>query len=301
MSAARAESIIAASAAQAARPPAEAAERLRVRMVTDPRGVHDFPGSPRVNVAVHFGAAVEVACFRGNESHRGRAVHGDLDIIPRGMCSRWVNEGTDTVFVMSLAPEVMEEAAREAECDAARLSISNRFQARDETIERIAWRLKAEMDRKYPSGVLFLQSMSLRLANELLQRHSSLRAAMRVPNGGMPPRKLKNVIGYIEENLDTDLVLDDIAAVAGMSVSHCKALFRRSVGQPVHQYVIRRRVERAALLLHEGKLPISQIALETGFSHQSHLSRHMRRLLGISPKAWQTALSQANSPLLRAH
>jgi AraC family transcriptional regulator len=48
---------------------------------------------------------------------------------------------------------------------------------------------------------------------------------------------------------------------------------------------VQRRVERAKTLLSESNLPISQIALETGFAHQSHLAHHMRRVLGISPKA----------------
>jgi methylphosphotriester-DNA--protein-cysteine methyltransferase len=58
---------------------------------------------------------------------------------------------------------------------------------------------------------------------------------------------------------------------------------RKATGMPVHQYVIRRCVERAALLLREGKLPISQIAMELGFAHQSHLAMHMKRLLSVSP------------------
>jgi len=42
-------------------------------------------------------------------------------------------------------------------------------------------------------------------------------------------------------------------------------------------------VERAKTLLGERDLSISQIAIETGFSHQSHLAYHVRRLLGVSP------------------
>jgi AraC family transcriptional regulator len=91
-------------------------------------------------------------------------------------------------------------------------------------------------------------------------------------------------VSYIEANLSQDISLGDIAAVAGVSVSHFKSLFRESVGLPAHQYLIRRRVERAKSLLYEGKLSVSQIALETGFAHQSHLAHHMRRLLGVSPK-----------------
>jgi AraC family transcriptional regulator len=87
----------------------------------------------------------------------------------------------------------------------------------------------------------------------------------------------------VEDNLSQDLSLKELADVAGVSVSHIKTTFREAVGLPVHQYVIQRRVDRAQMLLREGKLPISRIAAETGFSHQSHLSYHVRRLLGVSP------------------
>jgi AraC family transcriptional regulator len=98
------------------------------------------------------------------------------------------------------------------------------------------------------------------------------------------------VLIYIEDNLSQSLSLAEIAAVAGLSVSHFKSLFRESMGLPVHQYLIRRRVERAQTLLGEGKMSISQIAVETGFAHQSHLARHTRRLLGVSPKALRDTL-----------
>ena len=92
------------------------------------------------------------------------------------------------------------------------------------------------------------------------------------------------MLSYIEDNLSQDLSLQTIADVSGLSASYFKTAFRTSVGHPVHQYVIQRRVERARSLLAEGQLPISQVALETGFAHQSHLAYHMRRLLGVTPK-----------------
>jgi AraC family transcriptional regulator len=53
----------------------------------------------------------------------------------------------------------------------------------------------------------------------------------------------------------------------------------------VYEYVLRRRVERAQLLLRNHRLSISEIALATGFAHQSHLARHMHRILGHTPSA----------------
>jgi AraC family transcriptional regulator len=72
--------------------------------------------------------------------------------------------------------------------------------------------------------------------------------------------------------------------VAGLSVSHFKTVFRKSLGTPPHQYLIRRRVERAAMQLRRGRIPIEQIALENGFCHQSHLALHTRRVLGLTPQ-----------------
>ncbi len=62
---------------------------------------------------------------------------------------------------------------------------------------------------------------------------------------------------------------------------------------PVHQYVIQRRVERAKTLLTDGKLSITEIALEAGFAHQSHMARHMRRALGLPPRAIKRLLEEA--------
>ncbi|KYF72421.1 hypothetical protein BE15_48030 [Sorangium cellulosum] len=53
----------------------------------------------------------------------------------------------------------------------------------------------------------------------------------------------------------------------------------------MHEYVVQRRVERARALLLRGDLPASQVAIEAGFAHQSHMARCMRRVLGVTPTA----------------
>lgn len=57
------------------------------------------------------------------------------------------------------------------------------------------------------------------------------------------------------------------------------------LGLPVHKYVVQRRVERARALLCESDIAISEIALQVGFAHQTHLAGHMRRVLGCTPSA----------------
>jgi AraC family transcriptional regulator len=96
-------------------------------------------------------------------------------------------------------------------------------------------------------------------------------------------RRLKRVLEFIEANLSEELSLTRLAAVAELSTSHFRAGFRDSVGVAVHQYVIEHRVERAKSLLMREDQTIAEIALAAGFTHQSHLARHMQRATGFSP------------------
>ena len=63
-----------------------------------------------------------------------------------------------------------------------------------------------------------------------------------------------------------------------------KTFYGDTLGMPVHQYVVRRRVERAKALLLGGHLNATQVALEVGFAHQSHLAHWMNRVLGVTPR-----------------
>jgi AraC family transcriptional regulator len=68
------------------------------------------------------------------------------------------------------------------------------------------------------------------------------------------------------------------------------------MGVPVHQYLIQRRLEHAKNLLRRNGLSIAEIALAAGFAHQSHLARHMRRVMGVSPRAMQRLLMESRPP-----
>jgi AraC family transcriptional regulator len=257
---------------------------FRVRLRSDPAGLVEVPAAPNVYVSIHMGRSVEMTCRRGGSCHRGIAVHGDIDIIPAGMPGQWDLAARDKALLLRLTPGLLNKAAEESDIDPRRVEIRNRFKVRDPQLENIGWALKAEMESGYSCGRLYLDSLALAVAARLVHFHSSLSIEPRIQNGKLAGHKLKQVLSYIEDNVGEDISLSEIATVSGLSVSHFKRVFRESVGLPVHQYLIRRRLERAKELLGEGKLSISQIAIETGFAHQSHLARHMRRVLGILPR-----------------
>jgi AraC-like DNA-binding protein len=101
--------------------------------------------------------------------------------------------------------------------------------------------------------------------------------------GGLPPGLARRVCDYIESNFDQKISLDSLAAMAGLSRDHFARAFHQSVGMPPHSYLLRRRLDQVERMLRETQLPLSQIALATGFSDQSHLARHFRRQTGMSP------------------
>jgi len=257
-------------------------DTLRVILLSDGPGIAELPADDFQRVAIHVGRAVRMHCHHGTKRHSGVAVHGDIDLIPSGTAARWEMKETDTALVVKIHRQLLGKAAEECEMQRGG-EIRSQFRLRDSQLEHMAWALLAEVQRGYPSGALYMECMGLAIAVRLLKSHSVGAVRPVLPGQGMPQHRLRQVQSYIEENLHASLSLRKIAEAAGISASHLKVTFRQATGMPVHQYLIHRRVERAALLLRQGQLPISRVALEVGFAHQSHLAMHMKRLLGVLP------------------
>ena len=102
---------------------------------------------------------------------------------------------------------------------------------------------------------------------------------------GLSPGAKRRVVEYMDAHVDEPLTLESLARVAGLSVHHFARAFRQSTGEPPHQFLLRRRIERATEMLKQPELPLSEIALAVGFSDHSHFARHFRRLVGMSPGA----------------
>ena len=104
------------------------------------------------------------------------------------------------------------------------------------------------------------------------------------PNrGGLSPARTHRICEYINSNLDQNIGLEALAEMAGLSTHHFARAFKQTVGMPPHGYVLQRRIEHAQKMLRNTDLPMSEIALSAGFSDQSHLARHFRRITGMSP------------------
>lgn len=101
--------------------------------------------------------------------------------------------------------------------------------------------------------------------------------------GGLPPQVLRRVREYVDTHVDRNIDLETLAGTAQLSIYHFARAFKQSTGVTPHGYLLQRRVERAQELLVRTDLPLSEIALQTGFADHSHFARQLRRLTGMSP------------------
>jgi AraC-like DNA-binding protein len=108
--------------------------------------------------------------------------------------------------------------------------------------------------------------------------------------GGLPPAAMRRVYEYIEAHLNDSIELVELSAVAGLSIFHFARQFKQSAGVTPHHYLVRRRVARAQELLAGTDLSQSAIAFATGFSDQSHLTRHFRQIVGMTPGQFRWSL-----------
>jgi AraC family transcriptional regulator len=248
-------------------------------------GTHRIPAMPHHRVGVHVGPPVMARCLCEQRRYARVQAHGDADVIPAGLEGQWTDESDCTILSIWISESFAQKTLEQLELKSGATGIRPQLQMRDPRFQHLAWALQAELEAGDASDSLFAESLCTAMVIRLAGSGAgSAIATLESRRRMLAPRTATSVIDFIESNLDQRLALDELAALAQLSVPHFKVLFRETFGVPVHRYVVQRRVDRAKALLLQGKLSTSQVALETGFSHQSHMAHWMKRLLGLTPR-----------------
>jgi len=248
-----------------------------------PSGVFESPLDDRHVLCLHLGDPVPVSYRVSNHERQGLRIHGQFCVVPARSSTRWIVSRPARSLLLRLTPSLLVETAEAMGLGSRAAELAPSIHIRDPQVERIGWMMQAEDHDGYPGGRLFADSLASALAARLLALQSRNGAITPHSGRALPARRLRHVLEFIETHLDGDLTLAELASVAGVSRSYFKPLFRQAVGMPAHRFVLERRVERARVLLLEGKMSRTEVALEAGFTHSSHMARCMRRVLGLSP------------------
>ena len=248
--------------------------------------------SSQVTVAIHESETFRMDWrsadsdrLRSSEIACGNAHVGD------GRSPFWVrSQASPSFFAIAMDAEFVRQIW-ETEFDrAGDFELKIAIGVRDPVIDRIGLLGRRELSEGGIGGRLYAESLGAALAVHVLRQYGISARSPVLHKGGLASRPLQRVIEYINEHLQDELSLVELARTAQLSPHHFATVFKASTGISPHRYVIERRIDRARDLLRRDDKTISEIAYAVGFSSQSHLTANFRRMMGMTPRKFRQSL-----------
>ena len=209
---------------------------------------------------------------------------GSIALVPAGEVADVSWRGTKDCLRVYVEPALVKRvAASSFERDLSRaIPPLDAFVAPELRSAMLA--IEAESAAGGLGGPLLIESLSNILGVHLIRHVFGFGQPATLERGALPNRKLVATIDYIMANLDNTPTLARMAALVHLSPDHFARQFKASTGFAPYQFVIMRRVERAQQLLRgRQELSLAEVAISAGFSDQSQLCLHFKRIVGVSP------------------
>jgi AraC-like DNA-binding protein len=157
---------------------------------------------------------------------------------------------------------------------------------RDPVLDRLAQALAVSHSSDAVLGKVFTDSVGLAIVSRIVaHRFRGPRRCGR--DTALPHWRMKRVIEYVDAHLSEPVSLGDIAASAGLTSMHFAAQFRRATGMRPHEYLLRRRIERAQEIMLVNQHGLIDVALRCGFRSQAHFTTVFKRFVGETPHSWR--------------
>jgi AraC-like DNA-binding protein len=245
------------------------------------RGAHFTHPYPRHwHEEIHFCAYTAGSGYLGYRGNSHLVAEGDFVITPAGEVHKnWVASGAEISFcgayvdVASFRQATSQIVGREVP-----LPQSNDLFSRDKLLRKrflLLHQATQRVDLRLHQEELLLEFLQVLLANSGTVEGSGIRA-------GTEPGAVKRAREFIDAHFSDSISLASLGRLTNLSPYHLHRVFSQQTGMPPHAYQTQVRINHAKQLLRI-RQPLSDIAATTGFADQSHLTRHFRRLVGVTP------------------
>lgn len=222
---------------------------------------------------------------RGNGELQDTAVRpGTLWLCPIGLVedSIRITGDLDRILHMYIGPEIFRDAAQSLSRTISPERIDYRAGIDDDFMRQVGYRISAELEAESSVSHLLVESLARAMAAHLIGEYGG-NLVRNPPSPALEHFKMRRVIDFINDNLDSDITLADLSDVACLSRHHFARAFRSAVGIPPHRFISSLRLQRAQdLLIHTGA-SLAEIAFACRFSSQSTFTRAFRQHVGVSP------------------
>lgn len=166
----------------------------------------------------------------------------------------------------------------------------------DFVVEQLTRLLLPAFDNPDQVSQLFADHISHALGSHIAQAYGGMKSVVASRRGGLATWQERRAKELMSENLQGDISTADLARECSLSAGHFARAFRHTTGLSPHQWLLRRRIDKAHGLLRDGRLSLVEIARVCGFADQSHFTKTYTRLCGISPGVWRRQQECAPKP-----
>jgi AraC family transcriptional regulator len=221
--------------------------------------------------------------------HDGVATPGMLHVTGPGASAQCLFRGPYDTLHLYVSDALIAECLQDMPVRPGPLMAAGRGLVSDPTIERLGRTLLAANQYSGTLAPLYADCVSIAIVARLLSAGRGDGSSGGPAKSGLANWRLKRTIDYIEVRLGEAIKLADMAEVAGLTQMHFAAQFRASTGLRPHEYLLRRRVERAQEMLLVAGLSVVDAAFSVGFQSQSHFTATFARFVGETPHAWRVS------------
>jgi AraC family transcriptional regulator len=169
-------------------------------------------------------------------------------------------------------------------------------------VRQIYQSIKDEVDGRLPGREMFVHCLVTELVIQLLRQMQPCVFHTEPFNMSKMSAlwQVRKAIEYLQDTVERKFELTQVAIATGLSKFYLERLFKQATGFCLHTYATYLRIDRAKQLLSETSKSLVSIALELGFSDQSHFTNVFKRFVGITPRAYRATVVQNRSKLLQA-
>ena len=247
-------------------------------------GVYTTPPILSHSLSLHVQQPVLLTRTDEGKTQRGLLAGGDLHLSVAGQAPRWHHPTVSDVINIGIDPLFLRQIITQMELDPGQVELVPQFQTRDPLIEAILRALLGELEAPEVGSRLYIESLTTQLAVQLIRRYATHPVATEPRRGHLSLQQRQQIDDYIHAHLAEDITLVQLAALLHLSPYHFARRFKLTTGLSPYQYLLTQRVNRAIHLLQtHPECSLLAVAVAVGFYDQSHLTRHLKRIHGITP------------------
>lgn len=213
---------------------------------------------------------------------------GAITLIPSGASYRWSMSGQfDLAHLYVDVARLDHIIESDFDRDPGKVQLLDTVGVVDTLLSELIKAMLAEASKGAAEyGTHFERMFDLALG-QLALRYSTLTLVTERARHSLAPRRLRDVLAYIEAHLSKPINLDDLARVANLSRYHFSRAFQNAVGESPLAFVNRQRLQAAKHILKGTDHPLSEVARRCGFLSQSHFSASFRKYAGCTPTLYR--------------